>query len=237
MREIVLISPPPLETVADLTPQLAGRNHQLRQYVIATERITSERGYPWIDLFRTDSNELTSNGVHLNAAGHRWLAREVCRQLGLGPRVAPVTRDDEKGELIPRQLEHLRQSIIAKNQLWFDYWRPMNWAFLHGDLTGRPSSRDHRDHNIRWFPDEMAQFLPLIATAEATIHQVGAALAALGPKTKSAYPSENDTPAGLRAALAPVGTPGKSIAIEAPPSDLRDGDKEGKFGRFGKRSL
>jgi len=75
----------------------------------------------------------------------------------------------------------------------------------------------------------MAQFLPLIATAEATIHQVGAALAALGPKTKSAYPSENDTPAGLRAALAPVGTPGKSIAIEAPPSDLRDGDKEGNL--------
>ena len=35
--------------------------------------------------------------------------------------------------------------IIAKNRLWFDYWRPQNWAFLAGDRTAQPSSRDHVD--------------------------------------------------------------------------------------------
>ena len=38
-------------------------------------------------------------------------------------------------------LHALRQLLIAKNRLWFDYWRPQNWAFLAGDRTAQPSSR------------------------------------------------------------------------------------------------
>ena len=72
---------------------------------------------------------------------------------------------------MPDPSERLRQVIQAKNRLWFDYWRPMNWAFLHGDRTEQPSSRDHRDPKIRWFPDEMKRFLPLINQLEDEITQ------------------------------------------------------------------
>ena len=62
-----------------------------------------------------------------------------------------------------------RQAIIEKNQFWFDYWRPMNWAFLHGDRTEQPSSRDHRNPNIRWFPQELEKFQALIQQKEGEI--------------------------------------------------------------------
>jgi len=66
-------------------------------------------------------------------------------------------------------------SLVAltrkKNWLWFHYWRPQNWAFLHGDRTEQQSSRDHRDPTIRWFPEEMKQWLPLVAARDLEIQQ------------------------------------------------------------------
>jgi hypothetical protein len=59
--------------------------------------------------------------------------------------------------------------VRDKNKLWFHYIRPQNWAFLNGDRTIQPSSRDHLDPEIRWFPEEMKQWLPLIAAREREI--------------------------------------------------------------------
>ena len=77
--------------------------------------------------------------------------------------------DAETGMLAPARYEQARQAILRKNRLWFDYWRPMNWAFLAGDRTEQPSSRDHRDPSMRWFPKEMQEFLPLIQEKESEI--------------------------------------------------------------------
>lgn len=63
----------------------------------------------------------------------------------------------------------LRDLIRAKNRLWFHYWRPQNWAFLNGDRTSQPSSRDHLDPSKRWFPAEIEQFVPLIEAKEREI--------------------------------------------------------------------
>ena len=49
--------------------------------------------------------------------------------------------------------------IRAKNRLWFDYWRVQNWAFLAGDRTNQPSSRDHRDPSQALVP-RRARSLP-----------------------------------------------------------------------------
>ena len=49
-----------------------------------------------------------------------------------------------------------------------------------------------------------------------------AALVGLGLKAESDLPPEKDATAGLHAALTPVVTAGELVAIEAPPSDLRD---------------
>ena len=65
--------------------------------------------------------------------------------------------------------EDLRALITAKNRLWYYYYRPQNWAFLAGDRTNQPSSRDHLDPSKRWFPEELEKFVPLIDAKDAEI--------------------------------------------------------------------
>jgi hypothetical protein len=74
--------------------------------------------------------------------------------------------------------EALRQAVQVRNRLWKRFNRPTNWAFLGGDRTEQPSSRDHRDPSVRWFPDEMKQYLPLIDDADREIHAKAAFTAA-----------------------------------------------------------
>ena len=69
------------------------------------------------------------------------------------------------------------QLIVAKNRLWFNYWRVQNWAFLAGDRTNQPSSRDHLDPSKRWFPAEREEFLPLIEVKEKEIDALAEKLA------------------------------------------------------------
>jgi hypothetical protein len=104
------------------------------------------------------------------------MAREITRQLGLGQVTKHIDADRADGMLKPDSAERLRQAIQAKNRLWFNYWRPMNWAFLHGDRIEQPSSRDYRDPKIRWFPAEMEKFMPLIEAKEKEIAGLAAAI-------------------------------------------------------------
>ena len=105
------------------------------------------------------------------------VARAFAQQLGLGKFARRAGEPDKNGAWPNARFEHLRQTVVAKNKLWFDYWRPQNWAFLAGDRTSQPSSRDHRDPKKRWFPEEMEKFLPLIAVEEGTIWETAAKLA------------------------------------------------------------
>jgi hypothetical protein len=66
-------------------------------------------------------------------------------------------------------LTPLRQLIREKSRLWFNYYRPQNWAFLAGDRINQPSSRDHLNQEKRWFPAEMEEYLPLISAKEREI--------------------------------------------------------------------
>ncbi len=130
------------------------------------------------------------DGLHLSAIGHTRLAGYIASDLltqfifhGVpGPNTevrAPrlVKLPAKGGALEDPAEETLRQLIIAKNKLWFDYWRPQNWAFLAGDRINQPSSRDWRDPSIRWFPPEREQFLPLIEAKEKEIDALAAKLA------------------------------------------------------------
>ncbi len=99
------------------------------------------------------------DGIHLTEQQHRNAAHDIVAVLA-NPGPSKLNADLSE---IPRQL------IVAKNRLWFHYTRPQNWAFLAGDRTTQPSSRDHVDKNKRWFPEEMEQFLPLIDAKEKEI--------------------------------------------------------------------
>ena len=71
-----------------------------------------------------------------------------------------------------KQSEALRELIVQKNNDFFNYWRPQNWAFLNGDLISQPSSHRHDSFSDRWFPGEMLSFVPLIAKSETNINNL-----------------------------------------------------------------
>jgi len=83
----------------------------------------------------------------------------------------------ERGRVLPhgpeiKQTDALRDLIVQKNSTFFNYWRPQNWAFLNGDLTSQPSSHQHDNFGVRWFPGELQTFVPLLAKQETQIDQL-----------------------------------------------------------------
>jgi hypothetical protein len=178
-QRIVLVSPLPFERGAS-GPDLAKHNEDVRLFAQAIRELARQRGYLFVDLLhltkKPSQGRLTSDGIYLTAQGQWEVARATANALGVENILRRLT-PDPNGEFKSVSLEHLRQAILAKNRLWFDYWRPMNWAFLRGDRTEQPSSHDHRNPKVRWFPEEMEKFLPLIETEERRIAELTTAAA------------------------------------------------------------
>ena len=175
---LVLVTPPPFEKGGALLPDLSLRNPDLAEYADAIRSIARQRNLPLVDVFADLGGathrepRLTDNGLQLTTRGHAFVARAFARQLGFGELAERAGAPDENGVWPNAAFERLRQAVVAKNRLWFNYWRPQNWAFLGGDRTEQPSSRDHRNPNIRWFPKEMEEFAPLIEAKEREIAEL-----------------------------------------------------------------
>ena len=158
-RRVVLLEPVPFEK-SDLTqgPDLPSHNTQLAAYTAAIRELAAKLRLPFLPLTQVGENRpaLTENGFHLSESGHRFLARRVMEGLGL----APAPEDS---------LNSAHREMIELERLWFDYWRPMNWAFLTGDRTNVPYSRDWKNNDKRLFPEEMQEFIPLLNQAEGNV--------------------------------------------------------------------
>ncbi len=163
---IVLVTPPPFEAGGGSLPDLSKRNGQLAAHANAVRTLAQKRLLPLVDLFGgfggTSHTEprLTDNGLQLTPRGHALVASVFARELGFVDLASQAGEPNAVGTWPSRQHEKLRQAVIGKSSLWFNYWRPQNWAFLGGDRTTQPSSRDHRDPKVRWFPAEMEKYLP-----------------------------------------------------------------------------
>ncbi|HEY0551629.1 MAG TPA: GDSL-type esterase/lipase family protein [Verrucomicrobiae bacterium] len=179
---IILVTPPPFEDAGKPLPDLSKRNKELAEYAKVVRALGQRRGLPVVELFSEFGGSapaaprLTENGLQFTPRGQALLATGFVRQLGFGDLAAAAGTIDEQGVWSNAQFEKLRQLVMEKNKLWFNYWRPQNWAFLGGDRTTQPSSRDHRDPKVRWFPAEMEKFLPLIRAKEVQMEQVAAQL-------------------------------------------------------------
>jgi hypothetical protein len=177
---IVLVAPPPFEAGGGSLPDLSQRNASLAAHVNATRTLAQRRSLPIVNLFEEFGGashvepRLTDNGLQLTPRGHALLAGGVARQLGFGDWAVRAGDVDSAGAWSNSQIEKLRQTVIEKNRLWFNYWRPQNWAFLGGDRTTQPSSRDHRNPNVRWFPAEMEKYVPLIRVKEEEMERMAA---------------------------------------------------------------
>jgi hypothetical protein len=151
-RRVVVLSPSPFGKAPPPLPDLTARNADVVRYANVCRELAYSMGFLYVDL--SESPVATRNGVHWSEAGMDGVARAVAKALDVPDR--PVASD-------------LLDAVREKNRLWFDHWRPMNWAFLEGDRTDQPSGRDHADRRLRWFPVEMQDYLPLIRRQEARI--------------------------------------------------------------------
>jgi hypothetical protein len=181
-RRVALIGPSRFEGETVLSKaQASARNESISVYFAAILKLKEEI-FPIslvaeIDQFLPQSWRQTRDGVHLDDWGHKMLAATVGEQLCSIKLEFDLVLGKELDQPGNADLHRLRALIVEKNRLWFDYWRPQNWAFLAGDRTVQPSSRDHIDPSKRWFPPEREQFLPLIEAKEKEIDALAAKLA------------------------------------------------------------
>ena len=161
-RRIVLVSPVPFGG------RLAARNEDLKLYLEAIRKVAAKRECLFVDLSTVSGDGVKRNGLHLTTEGQWVAAKETARQLEM-PGLSDVDAPDAGGAFRRESLEKLRGAIRGKNELWTGSWRPANWAFLNGDRTEQPSSRDHLDRRIRWFPVEVQQLPAMILREEEKI--------------------------------------------------------------------
>jgi hypothetical protein len=173
---IILVTPLPFEPKSPPLPDLASRNGVLAGYANVARALAGARHLPLVDLFGALMSQpriaaWTVDGQALSAEGQRIVAALWVRELGW-PDLAQAAM--EPGFWGREGVAGLQAAIRVKNRLWFESWRPTNWAFLHGDRTEQLSSRDHRDPKIRWFPSEMERYGQLITEAESRVESLAA---------------------------------------------------------------
>jgi putative heme-binding domain-containing protein len=162
-KQIIILSPnayePELITVNDSAHwNNPLKNGSLQKYFSALQLMAQTEGYPFVDLYYTlaDNRQLTYDGIHLNEEGQKAAAEITMKSLGIGK---PYSKE----------LDLLKKQIIAKNRIWFKYWRPGNWVFLRGDRTEQAFSRHWEDGTRRLFPEEMQRYGPLLEAEEKKI--------------------------------------------------------------------
>ncbi|MDH3584906.1 MAG: hypothetical protein OER86_11905, partial [Phycisphaerae bacterium] len=165
---IVLVTPVPFEDPLAIGFDLATRNRDLAAVTRTIEAIGREKKLAVVNLSQAwrwgGTGPWTRDGVQLSEVGQRQVAEAIAGELGFANRIRSAAYR-------PDQVEALRQLVRHKSDLWLAYWRPTNWAFLYGNRQSQPSSRDHRNRAVRWFPDEVNQTLAQLEAAEQAIFQ------------------------------------------------------------------
>lgn len=158
-RTIVILSPTPFETqtIGDIRLD----NLIVEKYASITKDLAIKNGCIYVDLFKELDNQqqFTRNGIHLNEKGHELMANAIMANTG-----REIKFNDK--------MEDLRKAIIAKNEIWFNYWRPANWAFLKGDRNQVEFSRDWKNYQKKIFLEEMDEYRPILDAAENRIQEI-----------------------------------------------------------------
>lgn len=156
---VVLVALPPFETGTPPQPDLKPLNEVMARYHEAMRAVAAQHQLLLVPPIPEAGAgmRVTHDGVNLNGKGVQRLSMQIASL------VSPVATDTSGISA------DLLKTIRAKNQLWHEYWRPSNWAFLYGDRTAQPSSRDHLNPQVRWFPAELEKSRALIEAKEREI--------------------------------------------------------------------
>jgi putative heme-binding domain-containing protein len=159
-KRVVLVSPTPFEKGPGLLRDPVTCNADLQLYVDATRVIAKRRKLVFVDVFQPLRDELpggarlTTDGTHLDEPAHRMIAAKVARAFDA------TWRDDTL----------LREAVVEKHRLWYNYWRPANWKCLYGDDGKRVFGKAAGDSLT--FRDEWKRFPSLIEKAEERVWRV-----------------------------------------------------------------
>ena len=166
-QRIVLVSPTPFGKGSARQPDLLAKNEDLKLYVDAIRKLAAKNSCLFIDLSTKSlaQDGLTRDGLHLTVTGQWIAAKETARQLEI-PGMSDLDSPSSQGVFPRESYEKIRTALRAKNMLWNEWWRPTNWAFLNGDRMEQPSSRDHVDRRVRWFPVEVQQLPAMLRREE-----------------------------------------------------------------------
>ncbi|WP_337175976.1 SGNH/GDSL hydrolase family protein [Paludisphaera sp.] len=159
---LVLLSPQAHAAMPAPLPDPTAHNRDLKLYADAIRSIAEERGAAFVDVLtpmarRYESMDpagratLTDDGIHPNGAGYRALATALL----------------PGADLDAEEVEALRRTIVAKNELFFHRWRPQNITYLFG----------FRKHEQGRNAVEIPQFDPLVDAKEAEIDALREAIA------------------------------------------------------------
>ncbi|MBC8001123.1 MAG: DUF1080 domain-containing protein, partial [Opitutaceae bacterium] len=181
---IVLLAPTPFEQPSDSRiPDSRSRNVIVKQHADAARQLAAERGYAFIDLFAplaqraSTAGRLTRDGIHFTEEGLFAVSEQFAKGFGVP---GPSLGDNS-----------LRTTIIEKNRIWFNTWRPMNWAFAYGDRNTQPFAKPGTGELS--FVEELARHQPLVAHGDATVHAM--VTGKPGPAPLSREPERADPPA------------------------------------------
>lgn len=157
---IIVVTPPPLETLAPPLPDLTTENKNLSSLRDALRKFALMQNAFFVDWFELMggvpksglmSKPLTENGVHYTREGYEKLSVKLIEGLGLKMPDAPSPA-----------LENLRRAVIAKDTLFFNRWRPQNETYLFG----------FRKHEQGQNAKEIPMFDPLIAQGDEAIQKL-----------------------------------------------------------------
>jgi hypothetical protein len=153
-RVIVLVSPPPAESLGSPMPDMTEHNYRLASYTKAIAELAKKRKISYADFNAEIGNSvkgLTDNGLHFHENGYRVVAPKFTKSLGL-------TMPNES-QLMSENGTKLRETVIAKNKLFFHQWRPANETYL------RLFRKHEQGNNVK----ELPMFDPLIEEREKEI--------------------------------------------------------------------
>lgn len=152
-REIVIVSPPPAESLGAPMPDMAKHNKRLALYSEALGDLAAKHKLRFADFFTTlgSSKGLTDNGLHFTSEGYQTASPKFVEALGINLATG--------NQLQSEHARKLREATVAKNKLFFFRWRPANETYL------RLFRKHEQGNNVR----ELPMFDPLIAEAEKEI--------------------------------------------------------------------
>uniref|UniRef100_UPI003B59A6B5 PVC-type heme-binding CxxCH protein n=1 Tax=Shewanella gaetbuli TaxID=220752 RepID=UPI003B59A6B5 len=157
--KLVLVSPIAYQNLSDTLDLPSGEdiNTNLALYRDVMKEIADEKGVHFVDLFEitkeifaTNKQQLTVNGVHLNDAGYKL--------------VAPLLTDEIFGQskqVFTKNIELLNKQVLDKNWYWFQVYQMPNGVHVDG--------RRFEPYGVDNYPKEITKAKQLTANRDQQI--------------------------------------------------------------------